>query len=65
MESITDKLIEEGFAVQVYERIKDKIWEYTEQQFSSWVVFSLLEAPDTKEKVCLKVKIIMKRVTIL
>lgn len=42
---------EDGFAIQVYNRIKDRLWDYTEQPFSNWVVYSLLESPATKEKV--------------
>lgn len=42
---------EEGFAKLVYEKVKDKIWDYTRTPFSSWVIYSLLMSEDTQNNV--------------
>lgn len=42
---------EPGFDVLLLERIGDKIWEYTEKTYSSWVIYSLLQSTATKDAV--------------
>lgn len=49
---IINSVSEEGFATLVYEKINNKLWQYTCTPYSSWVVYSLLVSKDTQEKVC-------------
>lgn len=44
-------ILEPGFGELVVERIGDRVWEYASQPFSSWIIYTLLVAPETKSKV--------------
>jgi pumilio family protein 6 len=42
---------EPGFDVLLLEKIGDRVWEYTEKTYSSWVIYSLLQSSNTSAKV--------------